>query len=149
MLALLLGLMAIAPPTAEAKIDGPFQAKDGERCVVCNSKLTRKDRAYLVDGRRFAVAKEMETEFLQNPLLYVAKFRPENTAVADTHPTTAFAGPYLWAGVFVLIGLMFGGACAQIALAKGLSKWVWFVLGFFFSLPAVLALAARRPPTER
>jgi hypothetical protein len=146
---LIIGLFSAMPLAGEVKIEGPFPAKDGERCVVCNSKLTKKDAAYLVDGRRFAVDRAMEAEFLQNPLLYVTKFRPERAALADTQPEHAFAGGYLWAGVFLVIGLMFGGACAQIAIAKGLSKWAWFVLGFFFSLPAVLALAAKRPQSDK
>ena len=132
----------LAPLAVAVNIEGPFPAKSGERCIVCNAPLTSKDSAYVVEGRRVAVSKLMEAQFLQNPLHYVTMLRPEATGL-DARPEASFASAYLWTGVFVLIGLMFGGACAQMAMAKGLSKWPWFVLGFLFSLPAVLVLAGR------
>jgi hypothetical protein len=137
----------LTPLLANVKIEGPFPAKSGERCIVCNAPLDKNDPAYLVNGRRVAVAKLMEADFLRNPLQYVTRLQPETTEI-ESRPGAALATTYLWAGVFVAIGLMFGGACAQIALAKGLSKWPWFVLGFLFSLPAVLVLAARPSPAK-
>ncbi len=124
------------------KVEGPFKAKKGETCVVCNTPVGEEDDAYLVDGQRVAVMSAMREEFLRNPLQYVTRLRPEGMVFSSRQPET-LPGSYLWAGVFVLIGLMFGGACAHMAMVKGLSSWQWFFLGFFLSVPACLALAGK------
>lgn len=138
---LLLIVAALSLMAQEVRILGPFPAKDGETCIVCNMRVTPQDKAYIIDGKRVAVMAAMEEEFLRDPLRYVTSFRPEGTVL--TTQQRALTSNYVWLGVFALIGLMFGSACAHMAAAKGLSKWQWFVLGFWFSVPAVLTLAGR------
>lgn len=133
----------IAAGIAEAKIEGPFPARDGERCVVCNTPVTTTDVAYLVDGHRVAVMKAMEEEFLRNPLQYVTRI---DTGSVDLTPQQSGAtSGWVWLGLFAITGAMFGGVCASMAAVKGCSKWQWFVLGFWFSVVA-LAVLARKPP---
>lgn len=117
-------------------------ARKGETCAVCNTPVTGKDVAYLVDGKRVAVMEAMQEEFLQNPLLYVTKFRPEGMVVS-ARQAGSLNSAYLWLGMYVLVGLLFGGACAHVAMTKGLPSLRWFFLGFFFSVPACLALAGK------
>jgi hypothetical protein len=47
--------------------------------------------------------------------------------------------PYIVAGV--LSGMLFGFFCQHLADEKGRSGGAWFLLGFFFSLPALIAIA--------
>jgi hypothetical protein len=54
-----------------------------------------------------------------------------------------FAGhPILHRGLiwFTISGPVFGLACALLAKEWGRRQWVWFLLGFFFTFNAVLAL---------
>lgn len=44
--------------------------------------------------------------------------------------------------VLIIQGIIFGGFCAFIASQKNRDSGVWFFLGFFFSILAVLALIA-------
>jgi len=129
------------------KLEGPMPARNGETCAVCNMPVTDKDVAYLVDGQRVAVMETMQEEFLQNPLLYVTKFRPEGMVFSARQSGSLNSG-YLWLGMYVLVGLLFGGACAHVAMTKGLPSWRWFFLGFFFSVPACLAVAARQTAVD-
>jgi hypothetical protein len=41
---------------------------------------------------------------------------------------------------FAVAAPVFGGACALLAKQFGRRQWVWFLLGFFFTVNAVLAL---------
>jgi hypothetical protein len=132
---------------AAVKIEGPMPARDGETCAVCNTPVTDKDVAYLVDGQRIAVMEAMQEEFLRNPLLYVTKFRPEGMVFSARQSGSLNSG-YLWLGMYVLVGLLFGGACAHVAMSKGLPSWRWFFLGFFFSVPACLAVAGKKPAAD-
>ncbi|MBK5292521.1 MAG: zinc ribbon domain-containing protein [Acidobacteriia bacterium] len=139
---LLIWLLAGGLSAQTMKVEGPFKAKSGETCVVCNTPVSEDDDAFLVDGQRVAVMRAMREEFMLNPLLYVTRLRPEGMVFSSRQPET-LSGVYLWMGLYVLIGLMFGGACAHMALVKGLSSRRWFFLGFFFSALAYLALAGK------
>ncbi len=139
---------AIAPAQNKPRIVGPMPAEDGETCVVCNSRVSKDDLAYVIDGQRVAVMRAMEADLLANPLEYVTKFRPEGM-IFSNQQSTRESGAFFWAGVLVLAGLMFGGACAHMAVEKGFSAWRWFVMGFLFSAPATLALALKTPVAGR
>lgn len=127
---------------AEFTIAGPFAARDGETCVVCNSRLSSNDVAFVIDGQRLPVMKGMEHEVLSNPGQYVKKARPEGMMFSG-QAQGGMPAPYFWAGLFVLTGLVFGGFCAHTAMTKGYSAGQWFALGFFFSVAAQLALLSK------
>ncbi|MEZ5404481.1 MAG: hypothetical protein R2729_32680 [Bryobacteraceae bacterium] len=145
--ALLVLVNALALGQNKPRIMGPMPAKDGETCVVCNSRVSRHDLAYVIDGQRMAVMRAMEADLLANPLEYVTKFRPEGM-IFSNQQSQRESGAYFWAGVLVLIGLIFGGACAHMAMGKGFSAWRWFALGFVFSVPAALVLAMKAPAPD-
>ena len=44
-----------------------------------------------------------------------------------------------------LSGVVFGGACATLSNNKNRDTFGWFVLGFFFSLVALIVIAALSP----
>ncbi|MEZ5355582.1 MAG: hypothetical protein R2762_23345 [Bryobacteraceae bacterium] len=111
---------ASAPAQNKPHIVGPMPAKDGETCVVCNSRVSKDDLAYVIDGQRVAVMRAMEADLLANPLEYVTKFRPEGM-IFSNQQSKRESGAFFWGGVLVLAGLMFGGACAHMAVEKGLS----------------------------
>ena len=138
-------IVLVLPAVADVTILGPFAARDGERCVVCNTRVTNEDSAFLVDGKRVAVMKGMEAQFLADPVRYVTSLHPGGP-VDVTRPEQSAPRGYLWVGVFLMMELMFGAACAHLASVKGLSSWRWFLAGFLFSAPAVMVLAMRPMP---
>jgi hypothetical protein len=146
--ALLWLLAAAAPAQNKPHIVGPMPAQDGETCVVCNSRLSKDDLAYIIDGQRVGVMRAMEADLLANPLEYVTKFRPEGM-IFSNQQSSRESGAWFWAGLLVLAGLMFGGACAHMAVEKGLSAWRWFLMGFLFSAPATLVIAMKTPAEGR
>jgi hypothetical protein len=44
--------------------------------------------------------------------------------------------------IYFVSGLVFGGACATLAANKNRDPLGWFALGFFFSLVALIVIAA-------
>ena len=42
---------------------------------------------------------------------------------------------------YVVLGLIFGTFCSSIAKEKGYGEWIWFIIGFFFSIFALIAIA--------
>ncbi len=124
------------------QLEGPFPAKQGETCVVCNAPASTADIAYLVDGQRVAMKREMEAEFLADPKRFVRNLQPEGMLFSARG-----VGDANWmlfaSGAYVLVGLLFGSLCAQLAMRKNLSVSTWFVYGLGANLFAWLALRAR------
>lgn len=46
-------------------------------------------------------------------------------------------------GLYVLLGLLFAGAAAHLAVQKGLAPIPWFFIGFFLNAPGYLVLLTR------
>ena len=42
---------------------------------------------------------------------------------------------------YVVLDLIFGTFCSSIAKEKGYGEWIWFIIGFFFSIFALIAIA--------
>jgi len=144
---LLIAVLGGLLPAQTVTLQGPIPAKPEETCSVCNTPVGPGGEAYLADGQRLVVMAAMRDELLANPLQYAKKYRPEGMMF-----TVRRAGPlhsaYLWIGIYILAGLLFGGLSAHSAMSKGLPALEWFLLGFFFSVPAYLAVAAKRTTVE-
>jgi peptidoglycan/LPS O-acetylase OafA/YrhL len=72
---------------------------------------------------------------------------PGAAAHAQTTTTTNTTGPN-W-GLILVIGIVFGVACALIANAKGRSPVLWGILGFLFGLIPLIVIAVlkKKQPT--
>ncbi|MBM3736052.1 MAG: hypothetical protein FJW39_09725 [Acidobacteria bacterium] len=133
-----LAILAALPIFAAPKIEGPFAARDGETCVVCNTRLTKDDVAFLIDGQRLAVMREMREELLREPLVYLARYKPEGMLFTGRQPVAMGAG-YLWVGTWVLLAIVSGALCSYLAMNRGLAPSKWFFAGLAFP-PAVVGL---------
>lgn len=51
--------------------------------------------------------------------------------------------------IFITSGIVFGGACAIVATNKNRDGLGWFVLGFLFSLVALIVIAALSPVAKQ
>ena len=83
-------------------MEGPFPAKEGETCVVCYGKTTSNDLVYVIDGQRLPVMRELEAQFLANPLAYVKR---------ETPPASAA----ILVAISILAGLAIPAACLLLA----------------------------------
>lgn len=139
--------------SATERLSERLSAEEGETCVVCNEGVSAGDVAYHAGGQRVAVHQACEAEFLSDPAAHVARLRPSNMIFGAETGTRIPAG-WMWLGLFALLGLVFGGLCAQAAVGKGRSPGTSFLLGMFFSVPAYIYLllqpaGCRRPPLTR
>lgn len=53
---------------------------------------------------------------------------------ADSNEKPALYRHFFWFGCIMLIGLLFGGAAAYLAVQKGLNAWSAFLLGLFLNI---------------
>lgn len=51
--------------------------------------------------------------------------------------------------IFLMSGIVFGGACAIVATNKNRDGLGWFVLGFLFSLVALIVIASLSPVAKQ
>ena len=126
-LSLLLGLTA----WANEHLSERMAAREGETCRVCNGKVGKGDAAYLANGQRVTLhaADCCEGKFLKEPRVYTAALRPSSIQAAGV-AGVGLASGWMWFGIYVLAGLVFGGLSAHLAVRKGYSPAGWFLLGF-------------------
>lgn len=67
-------LLAAHAQNQSPAMEGPFPAKGGEICVVCYAPVLANDFIYLINGRRYAVDKFEQAEFLTDPQGYADRF---------------------------------------------------------------------------
>lgn len=141
---LLFGSVALSGQESKPEIRGPYPARPGETCVVCNGVTTEADVAYVVNGQRVAVKKEFEQEFLAEPERFMRRYRPESMLFTASMPAESNWTLFL-AATYVLLGLLFGGLCAQQAMAKGYPGARWFFYGLCANVIAWLLLKSKPP----
>lgn len=144
---LLLLFLLLSPVSlfGSEKLSDRLEAREGETCLVCNGPVHKGDSAYLANGQRVALhaADCCEGEFLRKPAQFMAKTRPNDILFSGT-ANVGISGTWLWAVVYVLLGLGMGGLCSHTAVQKGRSPLCWFFGGFFCSIPAFVYLCTRR-----
>jgi hypothetical protein len=67
-------LLGVHAQIQRPAMEGPFPAQGGEICVVCYAPVLANDFVYLINGRRYAVDKFEQAEFLSDPQSYVYRF---------------------------------------------------------------------------
>jgi hypothetical protein len=143
-LALAVLLLAARHLQAQETIQPNGHARAGEICLVCNDRVSSHDECYLVDGQRIVVhASVCNGKFLSHPGQYMAALRPNDILFGVFHSRVP-AG-WFWAGVYVLLGLVFGGLSAHRAIATGRAPLRWFLAGLLVSVAAYFYLLIARP----
>ena len=133
----------------------PWQILDkrtgqGEQCLVCNKsvfdmnvvEVRYKGRVFHVaDGKMFQV-------FQADPQTYFRKLQARSVLFDEMAvQSRQMSMGWLGLGLYVLLGLITGAACAYVAIAKGLRPVPWFFGGLFGSVVAIVAVFAA--PTRR
>jgi len=152
-LLLLVGATAGQPPQAgqlpnEVKLpDGTVgkrvPAQPNDICRACYQEVGKDDPVYEVKGQRIALhAEEMQKDFLLQLGSLVTQLEPRG-ALFDNRDGSQLSNAWLYFGLYVLVGLVFGALCAHRALHTGHSPLAWFGWGLLLNVVGYAALRMR------
>ena len=118
-----------------------IQPRPGEICLVCNRPVGGDQLAYLVEGQRVAVHRgSCDSSFRSNPRRWLASLKPHGAFLGAEPGQEPLSEMVFYAGLYVLIGLVFGALSAHRAFSAGYQPLGWFALGLFFNVAAYLVL---------
>lgn len=118
--------------------------KPDEVCVVCDKRVKSSDLVYLVDGQRVPVhVGDCDAALRARPQKWLARLRPRGGAFLGTDGPLGLTSAWLYAGLYVLVGLIFAALCAQHALRAGYSPLTGFLLGLAFNILGYFFVLAR------
>ncbi len=118
--------------------------KPGEVCTVCDKRVESSDLVYMVDGQRVPVhAGDCDTVLRARPQKWLARVKPKGGAFLGTDVHLGLTNAWLYAGLYVLVGLIFAALSAQRALRAGYSPLTALMLGLAFNVLGYLFVLAR------
>lgn len=126
--------------TAAEKLSERLPVHDGETCVMCGREVPKTGAAYRAGGQRVAVCQQCEPKFRMDPDGHMAALRPSNM-IFDAQTESYLGDGWIWLGIWALLGVVFGGLSAHLAVRKGTPPLRSFLLGFFFSIPGYVFVA--------
>jgi hypothetical protein len=118
-------------------------------CIVCKKPIGTEGVVYLVNGQRvplhFVVC---YTAFERNPQKYLAALQPRGAFLGTSGEETGLSFGWFFAGLYVLVGLVFAALCANRALSVGRSPSGWFAVGLVLNALGYLMLLTRARQTD-
>ncbi len=138
----ILFLLGVSLAPAGSPLTGPLPARPDETCVVCGRAVGASGAAYLYEGQRLPVCERDRRLLVADPETYAASSRPNNM-IMNPRAAGGLSGTWLWIGVYVLAGLVFGSLASLAALAQGRGPLAAFLLGFLFTVPGYLYVLSR------
>jgi len=109
--------------------------KAGEICVVCNNPVGAHDRAYLIQGQRVAVhAGACDRAFRADPARWLKRVKPLGSFLGTEAAEEALSHAWLYGGLYILLGLLFGALNARRALRASRNPLPGFSLGLFLNI---------------
>lgn len=124
-----------------------LQHEGGALCIVCANAVHAQDRMYLIHGQRVAVHRPgspCDAVFREDAGKFLAALQPRG-AFLGGEPAQNVSLGWFFAGIYVLIGLVFAGLCGQLALERGHPQMAWFLGGLFFNVIAYATLRMKAP----
>ena len=127
------------------------EPEPGEFCLVCNLRLHGGDAVYLVQGQRVAVhlgacldEHGVCIEHLSaEPSRWLSPLKPGGAFLSARGDQVALSPFWFFAGLYILLGVVFAGACAHQAVQKALPPIPWFFAGLFLNAVGYLVLVTR------
>lgn len=118
--------------------------KPGDICLVCNQPVDENDAVYLVDGQRVPLHYDQHQDTIREQLRsFLAQLTPRGAFLGAVERHAGLSPAWFLGGLYVLIGLIFGGLAAHRALHYGYRPLLWFVVGLAFSAPGYFYLRTR------
>ena len=126
------------------------EPEPGEFCVVCNEQLHEGDVVYLVQGQRVAVHLGACLDhgaciehLIAEPSRWLSQLKPGGAFLSARGDQVALSPFWFFAGLYILLGVVFAGACAHQAVQKALPPVPWFFVGLFLNAAGYLVLVTR------
>ncbi|MCZ6653262.1 MAG: hypothetical protein O7D91_09580, partial [Planctomycetota bacterium] len=118
------------------------QPGQGEQCLVCGLPIRDAKAVYVrYKGRLFAVKEQLLDKFAADPDRYFSQLQVLGALFDERAPAaTPLRQVWLFLGLYVLAGLVAGGACGYLAVCKGLPPARWFFAGLVVNIGALAAL---------
>ena len=149
---LLLGLLAMlhgfgaaahAAHAARAAQSAQTESKGGF-CLVCG-KRQECEPQQVREGRRIFLCPEACAEAWQaDPEHFFRRLQAHSVLVDEKAVVLLdLMSGWMWFGLYVLVGLIFAGACGFLAVERARAPLLWFLLGLVINVVALLLLLAR------
>lgn len=105
-------------------------------CPVDGESVQDRSHGVLWHGRRYYMDREAcQAMFMKDPERFVRKIEPRAALFSPSAPDRPSYGPaVLYLAIWVVIGLLSGGATSYVAVQKGLSGRNWFLIGFVLNV---------------
>jgi len=117
--------------------------REGEICTVCGKPVTQHDVAYQVEGQRVALHRgDCFGVFTAQPMRWLGKLKPRGAFLDASATALSLSSNFLFLGLYVLTGLLFGALAAHRAFSVGRNPLAWLAVGLAANLPGFLVLLA-------
>lgn len=129
---------------ADKVVGRRIEAKLGEICLVCNQPIRAGDATYLVKGQRVPIhLGECDRQLRADPQNILPRLRPRGAFLGAGHDELALSNLWFFAGLYVVLGMIFAALCAHRALHAGHSPVAWFGVGLALHAFGYLLLLTR------
>ena len=119
------------------------ESRDGENCATCGKPVTKHDVTYMVEGQRVAVHKGLCLGALSaKPVEWLSKLKPRGALIDATAAQVGLSSGWLFFGIYILLGLIFGALAAHRAFSVGRDPLTWLAVGFVTNVIGYAVLLA-------
>lgn len=122
----------------------------GQICIVCGDAIDKDQRCVVLQfrGRNVTVNEVLLEKWRADPDKYFRKLQTRGALFDESSVMSDKVGgtpSWVWLliGIYILAGLMMGGACSYIAVTRGHDPMPWFLKGMFLNGIAMVMLLSK------
>lgn len=138
-------VLGISAGTMAQAAEGSRAPRPGEICLACDQPVQGTDLLLIHRGRRVPLHREPCFDaWSRNPDAMFAALQPRGALFQEPEESISpLRDAWFTFGVYVLLGLVFGAACAYAAVGRGHAPLRWFFAGLAVNVVALVVLLAR------